>query len=87
MCLSQLQAAELPHIIDCIPAGLAKQPSTPSKHGQSPMARAQAARAFFTSSKATGCNAGHPQAVLEGLVQALHQLPTDLSQGQHAPAE
>ncbi|KAL0021859.1 hypothetical protein WJX77_009077 [Trebouxia sp. C0004] len=60
--------------------GLAKQPSTPSRQGHSPMARVQAARSFFTSSTRAGCKAGHPQAVLEGLVQALRQLPTDLSQ-------
>lgn len=67
-----------------ISAVLAKQPSTPTRQGHSPMARVQAARSFFTSSRGAGCKAGHPQAVLEGLVQALHQLPTDLSQGQHA---
>ena len=66
-----------------ISAGLTKQPSTPTRQGPSPMARVQAARSFFTSSRGAGCKAGHPQAVLEGLVQALHQLPTDLSQGQH----
>ena len=59
--------------------GPGKQPGSPGKH--SPSARLQAARSFFTSSRAAGCKAGHPQAVLQGLVQALHQLPTDLNQG------
>ena len=39
------------------------------------------ARSLFGSSKASGCRAGHPQTVLEGLVQALHQVPADFNQG------
>ena len=46
------------------------------------MARVQAARGFFSSGRASGCRAGHPAAVLQGLLLPLQQLPSDLSQGQ-----
>ena len=71
----------------CTIPGPAKQPGSPSRHGHSPSARLQAARSFFTSSRTAGCTTGHPQAVLQGLVQALHQLPADLNQGQHSNAD
>lgn len=67
----------------CLGPGAGKQPSSPSRQGQSPHARLQAARSFFAPSRTAGCKAGHPQAVLQGLVQALHQLPADLNQGKH----
>ena len=63
--------------------GPAKQSGSPGRHGHSPSARLQAARTFFSSSRTAGCKAGHPQSVLQGLVQALQQLPADLNQGQH----
>lgn len=75
------------HINPCATPGPTKQPGSPNRHGHSPSARLQAARSFFTSSRTAGCKAGHPQSVLQGLVQALHQLPADLNQGQHRNAD
>ncbi|KAL3142038.1 hypothetical protein ABBQ32_004670 [Trebouxia sp. C0010 RCD-2024] len=69
-----------PGVNPCLGPGAGKQPSSPSRQGQSPHARLQAARAFFAPSRTAGCKAGHPHAVLQGLVQALHQLPADLNQ-------
>lgn len=36
---------------------------------------------MFGMPRASGCKAGHPQYVLEGLVLALHQVPADFGQG------
>lgn len=74
-------------VASIIGQGPVKQTGSPSSHGHNPSARLQAARSFFTSPRAAGCKAGHPQAVLQGLVQALHQLPADLNQGQHRNAD
>ena len=83
-CVHSLPSAnQMHHMTPAQLSGPAKQSGSPSRHGHSPSARLQAARSFFTSSRTAGCKAGHPQAVLQGLVQALHQLPADLNQGQH----